>query len=256
MGTQSCFASSYWNEYAQCYDSLLHLTPYADMLREVAEVVCSLPKGLILDASCGTGNFEMVLQHHRHNASSLIGIDSSPAMLTHAREKCSALTWCAFEEADLNLPLPLLHTSCAHVVSINTLYAVRNPLYTLTEFFRVLQPSGFLHLVTPREGYENGLILKAHCTSEHPDKYWMDAHASEERESALIAEAISDVDIQHDMRMIAQYNRHIATNALFHFFDEYTIRTLIENAGFHICRVAYSYAQQDFFITAQKGDVQ
>ena len=253
MNVQSRFTPSDWNEYAHYYDSLLHLTPYADMLAEVSRVVCSLPRGLILDASCGTGNFEMVLQNHPHAKLSVIGVDSSEPMLARARTKCAPCTWCSFEKVDLNLTLPLPRAWCAHIVSINTLYAVAHPLHTLTEFFRVLEPGGYLHLVTPRKGYENGLILKAHCKSDRPDAYWMDAHANEKREAELIAEAIGDVCVQRHMRMIAQYNRHIADNIQFHFFDEETIRALIERSGFKIQRLVRTYAQQDFFITAQKG---
>jgi ubiquinone/menaquinone biosynthesis C-methylase UbiE len=247
------FVQGDWSRYAQCYDSLLALRPYVDMLHEVASVVSDETLTNVLDASCGTGNFEKILYERTTRGFNTVGIDMQTAMLERARAKCMAWQECSFEEANLDTRLRFDDDSFSHIVSLNTLYAVRDPQATLREFHRVLIPHGKVFIVTPHEGYENGLILKEHCRSVRPDAYWANIHESPGREEKLIREAIVDEQVVSDMLAVAYFNRNIAHNGTFHFYHPEELTEILESVGFSITRVSMTYAKQDIFAIAQKG---
>jgi hypothetical protein len=116
-----------------------------------------------------------------------------------------------------------------------------------------LEPGGEVLIVTPKSDFENGLILKNHCNSPHPDEYWMNGHASAEREEFLIREAIQDEGVINDMITVAEYNRSIASNNFFHFFSQEELVKILEETGFVVTHISLTYAHQDIFITAKKG---
>ncbi|MBP6949238.1 MAG: methyltransferase domain-containing protein [Candidatus Pacebacteria bacterium] len=247
------FSQDDWNDYARCYDSLAKLTPYVEMVKGVAQKVLLGERGPILDAACGTGNFESsLLSEQIHQTFQATGVDSSQAMLRRARRKCEKYEGVSFIEADLNVTLPFGNETFKQLVSINTLYAVSSPRDTLLEFGRVLQKGGVLHLVTPKYGYENGLILKSHCGSSLPDDFWTNAHATPEREEFLIREAISDEGLIEDMLSAAKYNRLIGRTGIFHFFKEEDLIDLLSRTSFSVVRSSLTYADQALFITATK----
>ncbi len=247
------FTQEDWDVYARCYDALLGLRPYTDMLGEVVDRVTKLPTHCILDASCGTGNFEAFMCDMKTSDFRIIGIDMAGAMLERARTKCRKHSQCGFEAANLNEPLSFKSASFAQVVSLNTIYAVQSPEATLREFHRVLEDGGYLTVVTPRWDYENGIILKEHCGSTLPDIYWANVHQSESREEKLIREAITDEKIAGDMLAVARFNRNIAGEKEFYFYHPEELVSLLKKVGFEVLHLSYTYAGQDIFITAQKG---
>lgn len=254
LAVAKSFAVQKWGEYAYSYDALLSLAPYRRMMWEVIQEVTAGDQEIILDASCGTGNFEHILcSVVGKQIKQIVGVDSSHEMLDAARDKNADINHVTFLSTDLNKKLLFKDNAFTQVVSINTLYAVESPEFTLSEFHRVLTPGGKLHLVTPKHGYENGLIMKEHCKSSHSDEYWLDAHASAEREELLIREAIKDESLVQRMLSVAKYNREIAHNAHFHFYKMNELHSLLLSSGFVINHTSLTYAKQDFFITATKG---
>ena len=105
----------------------------------VREILDGLPRGVALDAACGTGRHSSYLASLRYT---VIGVDSSAAMLERAREKVPGGE---FYEADLdNLPLPAGHVDL--VVCALALMHVPEIEPVLAEFVRVLRPGGSLVL--------------------------------------------------------------------------------------------------------------
>ncbi len=106
----------------------------------VDEMLDPLPPGVALDAACGTGRHAARLAARGHR---VIGVDSSPEMLAHARRR---LPEADFRQGDLHsLPLPDDHVD----VVVCALALVHLPDLTpaFREFARVLRPGGHL-LVT------------------------------------------------------------------------------------------------------------
>ena len=95
----------------------------------------------VLDAGCGPG---ITTKHLTEKGANVVGVDVSPAMLVHARERVRASENAEFLRADLGRPLPfdddrfdLVYSSLAfdYVEDWNLLFA---------ELARVLQPGGTL----------------------------------------------------------------------------------------------------------------
>ena len=240
-----------WNEYARCYDTLLHLKPYNELLDAVSHALLVHNSDKILDAGCGSGNLLRVLSETR-TTSQIWGVDLSENMLHIAKTKLTD-TEVQLKKGDLNQRLPFGDSSIDKIFSNNVLYAVSNPTYTLREFNRILKPSGRIALTTPKKGYDNGLVLKAHSGSNLPDSHWQNVHASAQREELLIKEAFSDPSLEQKMLFVARCNRIIAKTATFHFFEEVELRGIAEAAGFEVEKLTPAYAGQCFLIVMKKG---
>src|SRR5712692_3705939 len=103
----------------------------------VREILDGLPRGVALDAACGTGRHSAYLASLGHT---VIGVDSSAAMLERAGEKVPGGE---FHEADLcDLPLPDDHVDL--VVCALALMHVPDIEPVLAELVRVLRPGGSL----------------------------------------------------------------------------------------------------------------
>jgi SAM-dependent methyltransferase len=103
----------------------------------VREILDGLPRGVALDAACGTGRHSAYLASLGHT---VIGVDSSAAMLERARDKVPGGE---FHEADLHdLPLPDDHVDL--VVCALALMHVPDIEPVLAELVRVLRPGGSL----------------------------------------------------------------------------------------------------------------
>jgi SAM-dependent methyltransferase len=103
----------------------------------VREILDGLPRGVALDAACGTARHSAYLASLGHT---VIGVDSSAAMLERAREKVPGGE---FHEADLHdLPLPDDHVDV--VVCALALMHVPHIEPVLAELVRVLRPGGSL----------------------------------------------------------------------------------------------------------------
>ncbi|BCK58786.1 class I SAM-dependent methyltransferase [Nocardia wallacei] len=102
----------------------------------VRDLAGSLPPGIALDAACGTGRVAAVLAECGHR---VLGVDSSPEMLDHARKR--------LPEADFRLGdlarLPVTDASVDVLTCSLALSHVPDPHPVLREFARVLRPGGY-----------------------------------------------------------------------------------------------------------------
>jgi SAM-dependent methyltransferase len=115
----------------------------------VREILDGLPRGVALDAACGTGRHTAYLASLGHT---VIGVDTSAAMLEKAREKVPDGE---FHEADLHdLPLPANHVDL--VVCALAMVHVPALQPVLAEFVRVLRPGGHL-VISDQRGLIPGI---------------------------------------------------------------------------------------------------
>jgi SAM-dependent methyltransferase len=103
----------------------------------VAEYLTGRPPGVALDAACGTGRFAEFLARRGHQ---VIGVDSSPDMLAHARRRVPDGE---FHLGELDR-LPLPDDSVDVIVCALALVHLPRLQPALAEFARVLRPGGDL----------------------------------------------------------------------------------------------------------------
>jgi SAM-dependent methyltransferase len=103
----------------------------------VQEILDPLPAGIAMDAACGTGRYTEYLSAQGHR---VIGVDSSPEMLAHARARVPKAQ---FLLGDLH-ELPLPDDRVDIVVCALALSHLRDLRPAVAEFARVLRPGGHL----------------------------------------------------------------------------------------------------------------
>ena len=79
--------SLFWDVYDKLYDTLNLLEPYQRLHREVLDKLELKGGERILDAGCGTGNFEKLLQNEGLNNVKIEALDFSQTMLKRAKRK-------------------------------------------------------------------------------------------------------------------------------------------------------------------------
>jgi ubiquinone/menaquinone biosynthesis C-methylase UbiE len=152
----------FWDLYSRVYDSVYHLIPYRGLLWQAYEALRIEPGMRVLDAGCGTGNFEHFISGKNPPAVRIDALDGSAGMLSIARRKCCALDYVTFCAGDLNCELPFADGTFDRIVTINVLYALDDPDRVLGELLRVLKPSGLLVMTSPLPSYSVSPMIADH----------------------------------------------------------------------------------------------
>ncbi|MCT2581706.1 class I SAM-dependent methyltransferase [Actinophytocola gossypii] len=128
----------------------------------LTRLIDPLPAGVALDAACGTGRIAALLADRGHR---VIGVDSSPDMLAHARARLSDTD---FRLGDLHR-LPVADAEVDLVVCTLALTHVPDLAPVFAEFARVLRPGGHLVLsdVHP-EGILRGSVPSVRTPTGEP----------------------------------------------------------------------------------------
>lgn len=152
----------FWDLYSRYYDCVYQLMPYRKLLWDVYEALDLKPGMQVLDAGCGTGNFEHFIAEKDHPPVGIVAVDASPAMLDRARDKCRRLTHVTFSQVDLNGSLPFADATFDRILSINVLYALEDWDHTMSELLRVLKPEGRMVLTSSLPAFRFGPLLADH----------------------------------------------------------------------------------------------
>ncbi len=152
----------FWDLYSRVYDSVYHLIPYRELLWQAYEALRLGPGMRVLDAGCGTGNFEHFISRKSPPPIQIDALDASAGMLSVARQKCRSLEYVRFSAGDLNGALPFADGTFDRVVTINVLYALEDPDGAVREFLRVLKPEGVLVISSPLPSYSVSPLIADH----------------------------------------------------------------------------------------------
>jgi SAM-dependent methyltransferase len=155
-------SDSFWDVYAYVYTGVYHLIPYRSLLWDAYEELDLKPGLRVLDAGCGTGNFEHFISTKPMPDITVDGIDASGGMLNAARRRCARLGFAEFSVADLDERLPFDDATFDRVVSINVLYALKDQEFAVSEMLRVLKPSGRLVVSSPLPTYRVSPMVADH----------------------------------------------------------------------------------------------
>lgn len=157
----------FWNLYSKVYDSVYHLMPYRELLWDAYQALELQPGMKILDAGCGTGNFESFIAEKNPPPVEIEAVDFSAGMLSIAKSKCRALDHVSFNWQDLNAELPYPDATFDRIVSINVLFALRDWDHTMREFLRVLRPDGSMVLTSSSPDFSFAPLVTDHFRRIH-----------------------------------------------------------------------------------------
>jgi SAM-dependent methyltransferase len=128
----------------------------------VAEYLSGREPGVALDAACGTGRYAEFLARRGHQ---VIGVDSSPHMLAHARRRVPDGE---FHVAELG-QLPLPDDSVDVIICALALVHVPRLQPVMAEFARVLRPGGDLVISDVHHDLvARGSVIKARGPAGEP----------------------------------------------------------------------------------------
>lgn len=152
----------FWNVYSRVYDSVYTLMPYRQLLWDTYQALDLRPGMRVLDAGCGTGNFEHFIHQKQPPLVSIDAVDFSPKMLDRASGKCASLGNVTFSRANLTTRLPFEDATFDRILSINVLYALPDPDFTVSELLRVLKPDGLLVVTSPAPEFAVSALVVDH----------------------------------------------------------------------------------------------
>jgi len=135
---------------------------YRNLLWDAYQALDLRPGMKLLDAGCGTGNFEFFISHKSPPPIQIEALDFSPGMLARAKRKCRDLDHVRFRQADLNARLPFPDASFDRILSINVLYALEDRDRTMRELMRVLKAGGVIVLTSPAPHFAWLPLVKDH----------------------------------------------------------------------------------------------
>jgi len=149
-----------WNLYAACFDMVAGLAPYQDMLDEVVAALDLRPGMRVLDAGCGTGALEARLAL-RHPDVEVVAVDAATEMLARARQRPWAVPP-RFVDGDIDDFLTSEKGRFDRVVSVNVIWALRDPRKTIAHMADALAPGGRMVHTTPRWRFRFDVIVARH----------------------------------------------------------------------------------------------
>lgn len=237
----------FWNFYAFCYDSLLELNPYREMLLGAVNGLELKSGERILNAGCGTGNLEMLIAGNNPQTK-IVSIDFSESMLKRAQKKCKKFGNIKFQKIDLNNSLPFPDQEFDKIISINALYALENPEKTIKEFTKILKKGGILILVTPKKGCSAPLILKAHRHKNESKELWQGDSFLKWMKLVFRAFGLSKTALK--FIMVAVFNKKLFKTMK--VFESAELEKILTNNDFDIVHTQLIYGDQNLFLTAKR----
>jgi len=138
-----------WNLYAHCYDRIVGLLPYQDMLDDVVAALDLSPGMRVLDAGCGTGPLAERIAN-KHPDIELLAVDLSPSMLKLAQARRVWPASFRFVEGNIDDVLAGDERGYDRIASVNVIWTLPNPERTFALMTSHLHKGGRMVHTTPR----------------------------------------------------------------------------------------------------------
>lgn len=252
---------AFWQEYLQNFQTIPNVADFWRLMDHVYRLMGDCHHGeRILDAGCGNGNFGVFLQLNQafrqryarrgnFRSPDYVGLDFVPAALAQAManfEQVGATLQGQFYEglrayvpmstqvcrADLESPLPFPDHSFDRVVCNLVIGYVRDPLFTLREYLRVLAPQGRLVISNLKPYADLSAIYRSFVeTAQTPDQ------------------------IEEGRRLLDNSGRikEREGEGVFHFLHQAELEGLLRAAGVSHPRVYSTFGNQALIAVADKG---
>jgi len=237
----------FWNLYGRCYDGINTAIPYRGLLYEIYVQLELKPDQKVLDAGCGTGNFEKFLSTRSTPQIKIEAVDFSEVMLKRARRKCRDLDFANFSFADLNQKLNYPDNTFDRIACINVLYALEQPHFTLGELLRVLKPGGKIVATNPRPNAQFAPLLRDHF--ERIRNIWgFSRRTSELLKTIIVLPTSGLVPILLNVFVIEQKGKKHE----YHFLAKEEFARIFEENNSQTIDIFPTYADQNWLATAIK----
>ncbi|MCS6295288.1 MAG: alpha/beta fold hydrolase [Nitrospira sp.] len=252
---------AFWQEYLQNFQTIPNVADFWRLMDHLYRLMGNCHKGeRILDAGCGNGNFGVFLQLNQafrqrygkrgdFRSPDYVGLDFVPAALAQAMtnfEQVGATLQGQFYEglrayepmsmrvcqADLECALPFPDHSFDRVVCNLVLGYVRDPLFTLREYLRVLTPQGRLVISN----------LKPYADLSAIYRNFVDTAQTRDQ-------------VEEGRRLLDNSGRikEREGEGTFHFHYQTELESLLRAAGVSRPRIYSTFGNQALIAVAEKG---
>ncbi len=251
---------AFWKEYLHNFQTIPNVADFWRLMDHVYRLMGDCHHGeRILDAGCGNGNFGVFLQLNQafrqryarrgdFRSPDYVGVDFVPAALAQAManfEQVGATLQGQFHEglrayvpmstqvcrADLESPLPFPDHSFDRVMCNLVIGYVRDPLFTLREYLRVLAPQGRLVISNLKPYADLSAIYRSFVeTAQTPDQ------------------------VEEGRRLLDNSGRikEREGEGIFHFLHHDELENLLRAAGASHPRVYSTFGNQALIAVADK----
>ena len=255
---------AFWKDYLHNFHTIPNVADFWRLMDHVYRLMGDCHRGeRILDAGCGNGNFGVFLQLNQafrqryarrgdFRSPDYVGVDFVPAALAQAManfEEVAATLRGQFPEglrayspmstrvcrADLEWSLPFPDQCFDRVVCNLVIGYVRDPLFTLREYLRVLAPQGRLVISNLKPYADLSAIYRSFVeTARTPDQ------------------------VEEGRRLLDNSGKIKAREGegVFHFFHQPELESLLRAAGVAHPRVYSTFGNQALIAVAEKGMAQ
>ncbi|MGZ8383404.1 MAG: class I SAM-dependent methyltransferase, partial [Nitrospira sp.] len=252
---------AFWKDYLQNFQTIPNVADFWRLMDHVYRLMGDCQHGeRILDAGCGNGNFGVFLQLNQafrqryarrgdFRSPDYVGLDFVPTALAQAtanfnqvgttlqgqfHEGLRAYVPMAMQvcRADLESPLPFPDQSFDRVVCNLVIGYVRDPLFTLREYLRVLRPQGRLVLSNLKPYADLSAIYRGFVeTAKTPDQ------------------------VEEGRRLLDNSGRIKAREGegIFNFLHQAELEQLLRAAGASHPRVYSTFGNQALIAVAEKS---
>lgn len=228
--------SLFWDIRSFFYDEAVRFIPYHKLLCDVINKAGLRPGDYVLDAGCGTGILERLMASHYKVK--IEACDYSLGMFRQAKKRCKNLPNVNFSCINLDETLPYQDSTFNSIVCNNVIYALTNPEFSIKEFFRVLKPNGKLILATPRPDFSGLRLMREH---------FRNLKGINKLSIILTFFFFLFGVLPFEIIILLREKRGI-----YHRFTKEALEKLLTSCGFKNIEIGYSYAGQNFLVSAVK----